>query len=90
MDTLRKSRSEGGIGLIDLKIRNEAIEVMWLKEFLSLGPNRPVWAFVADVLLQHSILKKDSRPAQESRTFPFLQDWSVQTNKSSSLPEALV
>ncbi|OSD08368.1 hypothetical protein PYCCODRAFT_1342847, partial [Trametes coccinea BRFM310] len=32
---------QGGFKILDLEARNEAITVMWLRSFLSFGPNRP-------------------------------------------------
>lgn len=34
---LSQKISEGGIKLLDIKARNEAIELIWLKGYLSLG-----------------------------------------------------
>ena len=34
-ETLRNPISEGGLDLLDLKVRNEAINIMWLRTYLS-------------------------------------------------------
>ena len=49
--TMYKKREEGGRALVDIATRNKAIDVMWLKSYLNLGPNRPLWAKIADILL---------------------------------------
>ncbi|EPS92835.1 hypothetical protein FOMPIDRAFT_1137242 [Fomitopsis schrenkii] len=41
MDTLCLPLAEGGINLLDIEARNQAIQVMWLKRYLDLGPKRP-------------------------------------------------
>ncbi|KAH9886322.1 hypothetical protein C8Q73DRAFT_624057, partial [Cubamyces lactineus] len=35
---------KGGIKLIDLEARNEAIDLTWLRSYLSFGEGRPLWA----------------------------------------------
>ncbi|TBU52820.1 hypothetical protein BD310DRAFT_787274, partial [Dichomitus squalens] len=42
---------QGGLSIIDLEARNEAIDVMWLKSYLDFSPDRPKWAYVADNIL---------------------------------------
>ena len=41
MDTLGKDTKEGGIKLLDIASRNEAIELTWLKSYLTLDSERP-------------------------------------------------
>ena len=41
IDRLSKPITEGGIKLIDIPARNEAIELMWLKSYLDLSEKRP-------------------------------------------------
>lgn len=48
---LYSPRSEGDRDLLDIAIRNEAINMMQLKLYLCLGQDRLLWALVADVLL---------------------------------------
>ncbi|KAL1687726.1 hypothetical protein GGG16DRAFT_61534 [Schizophyllum commune] len=40
----------GGRKVLDLQTRNEAIGIMWLKDYLNFGPDRPMWAYIADAL----------------------------------------
>jgi hypothetical protein len=44
----------GGRALLDISSRNEAIAVMWLRNYLVFGPNRPAWALVVDALIGYS------------------------------------
>ena len=48
---------KGGINLLDIKVRNEAIQIMWLKKYITISPQRPTWALVADVLIEENIAK---------------------------------
>lgn len=52
---------EGGLGLLDIKSRNEAIELMWLKAYLKLMKDRLTWAFLADTLIKMNILKSTGK-----------------------------
>ena len=51
LDYLYYPLNEGGLNLLDLKARNEAIELVWLKEYLNLTPSRQTWAIVMDILV---------------------------------------
>ncbi len=66
---------QGGLGMIDLETRNEAIDIMWLKTYLDFSDERPLWAYLADDLLA-SHVTKDCRPRSHNlRLNPFLQRW---------------
>ncbi|KAI0632940.1 hypothetical protein C8Q77DRAFT_1059353, partial [Trametes polyzona] len=76
----------GGLNLIDLESRNEAIELTWLRAYLDFGPNRPLWAEVADALYAHHIPKNCGVRDVRMRINPFLQHWKP---KVTSLPDML-
>ncbi len=70
----------GGMGILDLKARSEAIDIMWLKAYLDFSAERPIWAFLADELLA-TYVTKDCMPKQRSlRLNPFLQKWKPKVN----------
>ncbi len=76
----------GGLGILDLNARSEAIDIMWLRAYLDFGPNRPLWAYLADDLLATHVTK-DVRPRQSQlRLNPFLQRWKP---RARGLPSAL-
>lgn len=89
IDTLYKPISEGGIKLLNIKARNEAIDIMWLQSYLHLGPTRPTWAFIADALIG----KKCSRTSGEVNNLAqmnlYLQTWKPALRTNSSLPDNL-
>ncbi len=67
--------ARGGLGILDLESRNEAIDLMWLKAYLDFSSDRPTWAFIADDLYATHVTK-DCKPRQpELRVNPFLQKW---------------
>ena len=51
LETLHSKKEEGGIELLNLKNQNEAIELVWLKEYLHATDSRPLWAHITDILL---------------------------------------
>ncbi|KAH9051453.1 hypothetical protein EDB87DRAFT_1571679, partial [Lactarius vividus] len=51
MEILQKPLKEGGLSLLDVKARNEAIEIGWLKTYLNFSPTRPTWATVTDLTI---------------------------------------
>ncbi len=76
----------GGLGMLDLETRNEAIDMAWLKAYLDFSEDRPLWAYIADDIYA-SHVPKDCRPKQkELRINPFLQRWQP---KVRGLPDEL-
>lgn len=68
----------GGKGILNLRLRNEAIEMVWLKKLLSSNP--PAW-----VAFAHELLRVAAAPSPTSkpnaRTNYFLQSWPITTSK---------
>ena len=79
----------GGKKILDIKARNEAIELVKLQSYLRLDKNRPRWARIADILIKDNIPisqnVRDGATAQNT----FLQTWTVKTGARSTLPESL-
>ena len=46
MEHMQKPLNEGGLNLLDIRARNEAIELVWLRDYLNLSPSRQTWAKV--------------------------------------------
>ncbi|KAI0030301.1 hypothetical protein K488DRAFT_54542, partial [Vararia minispora EC-137] len=80
--TLELRRDEGGLGIVNLEVRNEAIAVMKLKKYLAFD-NRPLWALVQDAILAHRTVALKTW-AKESHDLGkinlFLQRWNVKTS----------
>ncbi|KAG2063741.1 hypothetical protein BDR04DRAFT_1131022 [Suillus decipiens] len=49
--SLERPVSEGGLGLLNICARNEAIDITWVQAFMNLSESRPSWAFVTDILI---------------------------------------
>jgi hypothetical protein len=60
-EQMSRPLQEGRINLLDVKIRNQAIKLMWLKDYLDLSPKRQAWTFVVDLLLNMALPEGLSR-----------------------------
>ncbi|KAH9178321.1 hypothetical protein EDB89DRAFT_1901864 [Lactarius sanguifluus] len=69
---LYKPLEEGGLNLLNINARNEAIELIWLKSYLNLSPSRPAWAIVTNILISAAAPLGTSAVV---RTNSFLQKW---------------
>ena len=76
LEYLYKPLNEGGLNLLDIKARNEAIELIWLRDHLNLTPSRQLWARVTDILINATAPPGTSAIAV---TNTFLQTWNPPT-----------
>ena len=67
-------KSKGGLGVPDIAARIEAIEIMWLKKWLSVDATRPKWALIMDMIINESIAKQPIID-EESRMNWIIQTW---------------
>ena len=79
-----EKRSKGGLGIPDIAARVEAIEIMWLKRWLSPKEKRPKWAYIMDMILNESIAKKPLID-KESRLNWLIQSWHESEAKEIKL-----
>jgi hypothetical protein len=45
--------AEGRIGLLNIKARNEVIEITWIKTYINVSNQRPSWAYVTDAMINY-------------------------------------
>ncbi|KAI0342653.1 hypothetical protein BDW22DRAFT_1438351 [Trametopsis cervina] len=64
LDTLYLPIEEGGIKLLDIHTRNDAIELTWIQSYLSLTQTRPVWAYLADELISKTLTSRANSHAR--------------------------
>ncbi|KAG1811457.1 uncharacterized protein BJ212DRAFT_1277969 [Suillus subaureus] len=88
LEQLQKPIEEGGINLIDIKVRNEAIKITWLQSYLDLSSSRPAWAFLADIIINNL---KPTRINNTSDLNTFLQSWDPPTRglRMTNLPKEI-
>ena len=76
LDFLHSPVENGGLKLLDIPARNDAIEIMWLKEYLNLTPRRPKWALITDLIIDAAAPPNTNKTA---RMNIFLQTWNAPT-----------
>ncbi|PPQ86386.1 hypothetical protein CVT26_004754, partial [Gymnopilus dilepis] len=79
----------GGKKVMDMEARNEAIELMKMRAYLSHGQDRPRWAYLADILIARNLPKDQEKIPMELRQNIYLQTWTTKTSASSRLPQSL-
>ncbi|KAH6902972.1 hypothetical protein BKA70DRAFT_1024567, partial [Coprinopsis sp. MPI-PUGE-AT-0042] len=82
---LRRPVDEGGLGLLDIEARNDAIELMRLKQYLRPDGLRPIWAYLADLILADCAVEKYKKAVGTNQ---FVQSWSSNI-RSKAMPTSL-
>ncbi|OJT09202.1 LINE-1 retrotransposable element ORF2 protein [Trametes pubescens] len=84
--TLYAPVDKGGLSVLNVAARNEAIDLVRLQDYLNLSPTRPRWALVADALLSNAVAATSKNADPKARLNYFLQNWEVSTRKKAGLP----
>ena len=74
LDFLCLPTKEGGLNLLNIHARNEAIEIVWLKSYLDFTPSRPTWTTITDLIINKAAPPGTSHLA---RLNTFLQSWDA-------------
>lgn len=92
LEKMQLPPDKGGLGILDIISRNEAIELMWTKQFLAIGEERPTWAYTADDLIRRNLPKTgekyDTRLIENQNMF--LQTWAPAMHSGSKLPKDIL
>ena len=90
LSMLHGNLEDGGKKVLDVVARNQAIDLMKVKSYLTLDQERPKWAFAADVLISKNVTTTSRVHDDLSKTNLFLQSWTTNTTKTAAtLPESL-
>ena len=73
LDYLHYPLDQGGLNILDIKTRNEAIKLVWLRNYLNLTPSRQTWVIVTDILINPTAPPGTSAVAIVNA---FLQSWN--------------
>lgn len=90
LETMYRPFEQGEKKLLDIKSRNEAIELMKIKRYLKLDNQRPTWAKVANDLIELNL--KIKKVVKDEATYQniFLQILDISTrNKKDILPPSI-
>lgn len=58
---------------------------MWLKSYLNLGPDRALWAFVADATMAAKTPISENNVNEKVRMNPLLQSWKTSTGNGKNI-----
>lgn len=86
LESLYRPRTDGGLGLLDIRSRNQAIQLTWLKDYLDFSDKRPNWTYIADALIGIAMRKRDGNADQTAKMNTFLQTWDPNLHSSKALP----
>ncbi|KAH9480754.1 hypothetical protein JR316_0007354 [Psilocybe cubensis] len=89
INTIRLPINEGGRNLLDIKARNEAIELMKLRNFTKPPKDRPRWAKVADQILVLNANQAFDVPDVAKEDNYFLQNWTAKLQSNPNIPDSL-
>jgi hypothetical protein len=71
---LERPIEEGSLNLLNIKARNDAIEIVWLKDYLNFSKTHPLWTHIVDLTLD---LTAPREMIKQARINPFLQNWNI-------------
>ena len=84
-----RSPEYGGRKILDIVKRNGAIDLMWVKQYLNMGPDRPKWAYLMDEIFRLE------RPKRARETYnmigkwnPLIQNWNPKA-RSPNIPHRI-
>ncbi|KAF6751793.1 hypothetical protein DFP72DRAFT_815849, partial [Ephemerocybe angulata] len=84
IETLQQPHVNGGLNLMNLRFRNEAVAMTNLAEYLRPPGNRPFWAHLADLIYRHNAVRRFKAVEPEFLLNPFVQQWDVYTGAKST------
>ena len=86
LERLYAQVGKGGIGLLNIRARNKAINIIRLKAFVDLSPRRPKWAYLTDAIIN----TLHPNPTLDQPPFP-LTTWAPpsQGPRASALPQCI-
>ncbi|KAI0698300.1 hypothetical protein C8T65DRAFT_710193 [Cerioporus squamosus] len=84
-ETLYLPVSKGGLNLLDVKARNEALDILHLKEYMTMNESRPRWTIVADAIFAEATAASSRNVDNLAKVNAFLQSWKTSTHQTAGL-----
>ena len=89
MKDVARNPERGGRKIMDIAKRNEAIDLMWVKQYLNMGADRPKWAFMMDEIFRIERPKRAKETHQMIENWnPLIQDWKPKA-RSANIPKRI-
>lgn len=87
METLYQPIRSGRKNLLDIKSRNKAIYLSWLRDYMKLRQGRLAWTFIADELIRWNVRTTDKVKDLLEGQNQILQTWKAKMRRMSTLPK---
>ena len=87
IEDIARDLNRGGRKVMNIAKRNTATDLMWIKQYLHMGPGRPKWAFMVDEIFRME------RPKRAKETHQMIENWNPLTQnwkpkeKSVNIPK---
>ena len=81
-------KEKGGLGIPDIRSRIEAIEIMWLKKWLSPNENKPKWTKIMDEIIFSNVAKAPLIDEKSKMSWA-LQSWHESEAKEAKIPKTV-
>ncbi|KAF6763352.1 hypothetical protein DFP72DRAFT_801577, partial [Ephemerocybe angulata] len=85
IENLRRPYAEGGVNLLDVRARNDAVALTVLQSYMKSPPERPVWAYLVDHIFRLCAVRRYQTVDSSLLINPFVQSWDVYT-QAKGLP----
>ncbi|PPQ77059.1 hypothetical protein CVT24_009763 [Panaeolus cyanescens] len=87
---LQKDHLSGGRKVLNIKARNEAIDLMRMKTYLKPTQERPTWTKIVDEIISESVPKSSKFKDKLARYNYLLQTWSPAKREGARMPESIL
>ena len=77
MEVMCRPTAEGGLNLLDIRARNDAIDAVWLRDYLAPPEGRPRWALAVDAIFARRTTASYSGAEDAAKINTFIQKWSA-------------
>ncbi|KAF6750378.1 hypothetical protein DFP72DRAFT_817757, partial [Ephemerocybe angulata] len=85
IENLQRPYMDGGLNLLDVRARNDAVALKVLQSYMEPPGNRPIWAYLVDRIFQICAVRRYQAVAPGLLINPFIQTWDVYT-QAKGLP----
>lgn len=82
-----RRRIDGGLGIPDIEARAEAIQIMWIKKYLTTE-KRPKWAYIMDHIIGMNVARKPVVDEKSKVTW-ILQTWHESEASWNKVPQGI-
>jgi exonuclease III len=89
MATLQAPVSQGGKKVLDIKARNEAIQLTWARTWTPGDQKRPKWTYIADRMARRNIPQMRPKVEKKDAINPLIQTWHPKVRTHTDMPKDL-